>query len=105
MAKIFNSRNIMLAVATILVIVLIVACVLVSIKPKSDYKGVLSTDDVMKTDNVIYSLETENQFKRDVGVFLENMLASFFDTVEGFEGTRINITNSSSVSAPLLSIF
>ncbi len=105
MAKIFNSRNIMLTVATILVIVLIVACVLVSIKPKSDYKGVLSTDDVMKTDNVIYSLETENQFKRDVGVFLENMLASFFDTVEGFEGTRINITNSSSVSAPLLSIF
>ena len=53
MAKIFNSRNIMLTVATILVIVLIVACVLVSIKPKSDYKGVLSTDDVMKTDNVI----------------------------------------------------
>ena len=61
MAKIFNSRIIMLTIATILIIALIVACVLVSIKPKSEYKGVLEVDEVIKTDNVLYSLETEKQ--------------------------------------------
>ena len=105
MAKIFNSRNVMLAVATILVIVLIVACVLVSIKPKSDYKGVLKVEDVLKEDSIIYSLETENQFKQDVSVMLENIFASFFDTIEEFEGARIEINNSSAIATPLLNIF
>ncbi len=108
MAKIFNSRIIMLTIATILIIALIVACVLVSIKPKSEYKGVLEVDEVIKTDNVLYSLETEKQFKGDVGDFLEKMLASFFDRFE-IDGEKIDfdveIKNSSIVANPLLSIF
>lgn len=108
MAKIFNSRIIMLTIATILIIALIVACVLVSIKPKSEYKGVLEVDEVIKTDNVLYSLETEKQFRGDVGDFLEKMLASFFDRFE-IDGEKIDfdveIKNSSIVANPLLSIF
>lgn len=108
MAKIFNSRIIMLTIATILIIALIVACVLVSIKPKSEYKGVLEVDEVIKTDNVLYSLETEKQFRGDVGDFLEKMLASFFERFE-IEGEKIDfdveIKNSSIVANPLLSIF
>ena len=88
MAKLFTSRNVMILVATILVIALLVATVLVSIKPKTDFEGVLEYQDVVKTDSVIYSLETENTFKAHVSRFLENMLASFFDTMEGFEGTN-----------------
>ncbi|MBQ8178509.1 MAG: hypothetical protein IJ033_04870 [Clostridia bacterium] len=105
MAKILNSRNIMLVVAAILVIVLLVATILVSIKPKTDYKGVLDYDKVVKTDSVIYSLETENTFKAHVSKFLENMLASFFDSMEGFEGARPTIKNSSAISTPILTIF
>ena len=108
MAKIFNSRIIMLTIATILIIALIVACVLVSIKPKSEYKGVLEVDEVIKTDNVLYSLETEKQFRGDVGDFLEKMLASFFDRFE-IDGEKmdfdVEIKNSSIVANPLLSIF
>ena len=108
MAKIFNSRIIMLTIATILIIALIVACVLVSIKPKSEYKGVLEVDEVIKTDNVLYSLETEKQFRGDVGDFLEKMLASFFERFE-IDGEKIDfdveIKNSSIVANPLLSIF
>ena len=108
MAKIFNSRIIMLTIATILIIALIVACVLVSIKPKSEYKGVLEVDEVIKTDNVLYSLETEKQFRGDVGDFLEKMLASFFDRFE-IDGEKVDfdveIKNSSIVANPLLSIF
>ena len=105
MAKIFSSRNVMLAVATILVIVLIVACVLVSIKPKVDYKGVLDANEVTKTEGVIYSLETENEFKRNMSSFLEKALASFFNTIEEFKGTQIEINNSASVSVPLMNMF
>lgn len=98
----------MLTIATILIIALIVACVLVSIKPKSEYKGVLEVDEVIKTDNVLYSLETEKQFRGDVGDFLEKMLASFFDRFE-IDGEKIDfdveIKNSSIVANPLLSIF
>ena len=81
MAKIFNSRIIMLTVASILVIALLVACVLVSIKPKSSYEGVLDAGEILKTENVVYSLETENQFRQDVSVLLENIIASFFNTI------------------------
>ena len=98
----------MLTIATILIIALIVACVLVSIKPKSEYKGVLEVDEVIKTDNVLYSLETEKQFRGDVGDFLEKMLASFFDRFE-IDGEKmdfdVEIKNSSIVANPLLSIF
>ena len=108
MAKIFNSRIIMLTIATILIIALIVACVLVSIKPKSEYKGVLEVDEVIKTDNVLYSLETEKQFRGDVGDFLEKMLASFFERFK-IDGEKVDfdveIKNSSIVANPLLSIF
>lgn len=105
MAKFFTSRNVMILVATILVIALLVATVLVSIKPKTDFEGVLEYQDVVKTDSVIYSLQTENAFKAHVSRFLENMLASFFDTMEGFEGTNISIKNSSAISQPLMEIF
>lgn len=105
MAKIFNSRIIMLTIASILVIALLVACVLVSIKPKSSYEGVLDAGEILKTENVVYSLETENQFRQDVSVLLENIIASFFNTIEDFQGTRIDINNSSAISNPLLSIF
>lgn len=95
----------MLAVATIVVVALVVGCVLVSLKPTTEYKGVLSIEEVTKSSSVRYSLETENKFKQDVSVMLEKMLASFFDTIKEFEGTRIEINNSSVVSEPLLSIF
>ena len=108
MAKIFNSRIIMLTIATILIIALIVACVLVSIKPKSEYKGVLEVDEVIKTDNVLYSLETEKQFRGDVGDFLEKMLESFFVRFE-IDGEKVDfdveIKNASIIANPLLSIF
>lgn len=105
MAKIFSSRNIMLAIATILIIVLVAMCIVVSIKPKEDFKGVLDPNEVTKTEGVIYSLETENEFKRDLSDFLENVLSAFFNTVEDFKGTSIEINNSAAVSVPLMNIF
>ncbi len=105
MAKILNSRNVMLIVAAILVIALLVATILVSVKPETEYKGVLNYDEVVKTDSVLYTLETENQFKSNVSRFLEKMLASFFDSIEGFEEAELSINKSSSISGPMLSIF
>ncbi len=105
MAKNTVSRIILLVIAAILIIALIVATVLVSIKPKAEYKGVLTPDDVIKEEIVIYSLETENQFRRNVGTFLENMISAFFNRVQGMEGTEIPITNSSLIATPLLEIF
>ena len=105
MAKIFSSRNVMLAVAAILVIALVSACVVVSIKPKAEYKGVLDASEVTKTEGVIYSLEAENEFKRNMSAFLENLIASFFDTIEDFKGTQIEINNSASISVPIMNMF
>ncbi len=105
MAKFLSSRNIMLIVATILVIALLVATILVSIPEKTEYKGILKKEDVEKNQTVIYGLETENAFKADVSKFLENMVASFFDTMNGYEDTEVPIRNSYVISAPLLSIF
>lgn len=95
----------MLMVAAILVIALLVATILISIPPKTDYKGVLKAGDVTKDSSIIYSLKTENEFKSDISRFLENMLASFFNTMEGFEGNAPTINNSYAVSNPIISIF
>lgn len=95
----------MLIIATILVIALLVATIIVSIPEKTDYKGVLKKEDVEKNQTVIYGLETENTFKADVSKFLENMVASFFDTMNGYEDTEVPIRNSYAISQPILSIF
>ena len=95
----------MLAVATILVIALIVATVLVSIPQKKDYAGELKVTDVIKGDSINYSLEAETAFRQDVSVMLSKMLTSFFDSIEGIENPTVNIKNSVIISSPLISIF
>ncbi|MBO5776063.1 MAG: hypothetical protein J6R35_01675, partial [Clostridia bacterium] len=105
MTKFLTSRNIMLAIATILVVALIVATVLVSIPQKKDYAGVLEVNDVVKSDSINYSLEAETAFKSDVSVMLSKMLTSFFDTIEGIDDPTVTIRNSHIISSPLISIF
>ena len=95
----------MLAVATILVIALIVATVLVSIPQKKDYAGELKVTDVIKGDSINYSLEAETAFRQDVSVMLSKMLTSFFDSIEGIENPTVTIKNSVIISSPLISIF
>ncbi len=105
MAKEQVSRIMFFVVAIMLIVALIVATVLVSIKPKDDFKGVLKFDDVIKEETVKYGIETEGAFKQDVTAFLNNMLASFIGSIYELKDVEITIPGSASVSNPLISIF
>ncbi len=105
MARERVSRIIFLVVAVTLVIALIVATVLVSLKPEEEFKGVLTSADVVQETSVYYSVETEGEFKQDVTRFLNNVLSSFIDSIYELKDVEITVPGSSNVSTPLINIF
>ena len=104
--KIFNSRNLMIAVSVLLVAALVTGLVLVTAPEKDNAKGSINAESVVPGGSVNYSPETEGAFRRYVSEFLEIMTESMMDRL--FSDTKphdVTFRNSSAVSNIVINIF
>lgn len=105
-SKLFNSRNLMIAVSVLLIAALVTGLVLVTAPEEDLSKGSIGAESVLPAGRVNYSLETEGAFRRYVSQFLEIMTEAMMDALfEESAPHEVTFRNSAAVSDVMLEIF